>query len=32
MILLMVTLAKNEHFKDYCGNITGGVVSSANDG
>lgn len=35
MIHLMETLAnkkKPEHFKDYCGNTTGGEVSSANDG
>lgn len=26
------TSQKTEHFKDYCGNITGVEVSSANDG
>lgn len=26
------TSQKTEHFKDYCGNTTGGEVSSANDG
>lgn len=26
------TSQKTKHFKDYCGNTTGGEVSSANDG